>query len=242
MYVITRRGELVFGTRPHDVRRPHPTLVGEVDPEVLGGGTIDMRNGRIYEVRADSGHHRPTSAGTEAMILAFSRLPRSVFHPDFRGFVPHGEPPIVPEFIVPRWRQRLRAIQNRADRMKNHLSERAKGYARLLANHSIIERNGTNDANSKLNAIIAGQARLIREAEQFGPEIASFLTREYRSINQHEADAMICAGQTLMRQIFNEIEVEASDELPDSWQRMEWNQRLINRIVTFLKKFVEISP
>lgn len=97
MFVLTRDGELVFGTRPEDVRRPHPTLVGSTDPEVLNGGTISIQNGLIKEIRSDSGHHQPGGHGMEALLGAFKGVPQSLFHPDF-SFKPYGADPIKPEW------------------------------------------------------------------------------------------------------------------------------------------------
>ena len=87
MWVLTSERGLVFGTRPLNIRRPHPTLVGGIDPEVISAGTIDVANNQILEIRDDSGHFRPGFPGLELALRAFNALPVDVFHPFFRGFV-----------------------------------------------------------------------------------------------------------------------------------------------------------
>lgn len=138
MFVVTRDGELIFGTRPEDVRRPHPTLVGEVDPEILSGGTITMRDGLIYEIRNDSGHHQPSYSATESLLKAFSRLPRSVFHGGFQGFKPFGAPAIIPEFAraTPR-NERIHTqttMCSRAQRICQDIVNRIRSDRAILAN------------------------------------------------------------------------------------------------------------
>ena len=61
-YVLKTNGELVFGKRAskeRGKRSPHPSLVGGKNPKVKMAGMIDVRNGKIYDVDANSGHYRP---------------------------------------------------------------------------------------------------------------------------------------------------------------------------------------
>lgn len=243
MYVITRAGELVFGVRPHDVRRPHPTLVGEDDPEVLGGGTILMRDGRIVRVRADSGHHRPTGLGTEAMLLAFSRLPRSLFHPDFEGFEPHGAPLIVPTFIVPAWRRELRALQAQARAMATTLRQRIAGNARLIANRHYMTPPGKEAAKvqSDFNRAIGGQSRVILDAARLGTEIGRYLSDIYAAIEPARARALLRAANNAREN----IELHNRNALANvalNWAMLEFNVDVMEEIANLLDQFVAINP
>ena len=61
-YALKTNGELVFAKRAskdRGKRSPHPSLIGGKNPTVKMAGMIDIRNGKIYDVNADSGHYRP---------------------------------------------------------------------------------------------------------------------------------------------------------------------------------------
>jgi hypothetical protein len=90
MWVVSGSTGLTFGTRPANVRRPHPTLIGGVEPQLTSGGTITPRSNRILEIRDDSGHFQPGRSGIESSLQAFHRLPSEAFHPAFQGFRPFG--------------------------------------------------------------------------------------------------------------------------------------------------------
>lgn len=73
-----------FGKNPDAPKTPHPTLIGGKDPQVKVAGILEVRKGKIYAYDNKSGHFRPNIKSLDAADNAFSRLPNSVFHKDFK--------------------------------------------------------------------------------------------------------------------------------------------------------------
>jgi hypothetical protein len=90
MYVLDQSGEIIIGTRAGQ-RMPHPTLIGGESPQVSAAGIVDIRGGRVYSVNNASGHFKPGDASLDAAREAFSRLPSSAFHRNFRGYQPYSQ-------------------------------------------------------------------------------------------------------------------------------------------------------
>jgi len=94
MYVIDNQGNIIIGTRGKKsngdtLHMPHPTLIGDENPQVKAAGIIDIRRGKIFEVDNASGHFKPESESLQIAEQTFrSTLPPKVFHKKFNGFVP----------------------------------------------------------------------------------------------------------------------------------------------------------
>lgn len=204
MFVVTRSGELIFGTRPHDVRRPHPTLVGTRDPEVLAGGTISMMDGLIHEVRNDSGHHQPGFAGLEAILKAFSRLPRSLYHGGFKGFKAFGAPAVIPEFA--------RATE-RNERMHSHATLRARAQklqgeiAQRLRNNKLTQSNP--NARIDLAKVTERHDKLFADAKTLLLNLIHFANRFYREVSPKETDQAIGAALSVLLTIDKTVRGES---------------------------------
>jgi hypothetical protein len=203
MYVITRDGQIVLGTRPHDVRRPHPTLVNEPDPEILSGGTISMKDGLIYEIRDDSGHFQPTYAGVEALLRAFSHVPRSLFHQNFQGFKPFQARPILPDFSTPTERNLRIGLQGM-------LAERAQETSGILKKRIQDDGNalGNEKANKNVQAltkILNRHTPLIEEARRLLTDLISFATEHGAAVNGDLALKGIVVARNLIKELSAEV-------------------------------------
>jgi hypothetical protein len=171
MFVVKDDGSIILGTRPEDLRRPHPTLVGEPDPGVLTGGTFTMKDGLIYEVRDDSVHFQPGQAGVESLLRAFSAMPRTVFHPEFAGFKPFGAPHIQPDFAYgPGWDQDIfneqMALREGATNLQGELLNRLSSNEGFISNMA----NGGMDLPEKgfLTNLSRAKPLLENSKEQWG--------------------------------------------------------------------------
>lgn len=96
MYVINTSGQVIIAARSGKQKDlPHPTLIGEDDPEALSAGLVFFRQGRIVRIFINaSGHFKPNAASSiEVSLAVFSRLPPEAFHPEFEGYrvFHHGE-------------------------------------------------------------------------------------------------------------------------------------------------------
>ena len=91
MYTVDQTSKITIGTRMGRDRMPHPTLIGGVDPRVQAAGIIDIRGGRIYSIDNASGHFKPGAGSLQAAQRAFEQLPKSAFHPKFRGYLGYDE-------------------------------------------------------------------------------------------------------------------------------------------------------
>lgn len=82
-YVLTTGGELVFGKRAskeQGKRSPHPSLVGGKNPKVKMAGMIDVRNGKVYDVDANSGHYRPNIKSlSKVEDMLYNKYGNSIF-------------------------------------------------------------------------------------------------------------------------------------------------------------------
>jgi hypothetical protein len=188
MFVVNRSGKLIFGVRPHDVRRPHPTLVGEDDPEVLNGGTITMRDGLIYEVRDDSGHFQPSSAGFESLLRAFSALPGSTFHPDFQGFKPFGGPAVVPDWTDTTTLVKARVaygnIRNDARLLADAIQSRIDNDNKILTNTRILDKiRALNTALSRHQGAYDALVSLLEGVTAFADSFSDALDGEIDGIS-----------------------------------------------------------
>ena len=87
-YVVTTSGELVIGKRNGNGRdglaTPHPTLIGGKDPKVKVAGIVVMAQGKITKYDNESGHFKPNILSMPAADEAFSKLPDSAFHSNFK--------------------------------------------------------------------------------------------------------------------------------------------------------------
>jgi len=206
MFVVTREGKLILGTRPHDVRRPHPTLVGESDPSILTGGTITMKDGLIYEVRDDSGHHMPSFSGVDALLKAFSTLPQSLYHPRFQGFKPFGAAPIRPDFTIATLRNERICIQ-RELRLRAQTTV-AKLTERIRTNQQTV---GNPRATGGYPKILERHAGLVEEALELLGDLIFFAARYVRDLNQGLADQGIFAARSVIRQLNSTRMVDVTD-------------------------------
>ena len=88
-YAIDMQGNIIIGKRNGNGRdgiaTPHPTLIGGKNPEVQVAGILDIRGGKIYSYDNQSGHFKPNAKSLEAADKAFGKLPRKLFHKDFKG-------------------------------------------------------------------------------------------------------------------------------------------------------------
>jgi hypothetical protein len=96
MYVVNTSGQVIIAARSGKQKDlPHPTLIGEDDPEALSAGLVFFRQGRIVRIFINaSGHFKPNAASSiEVSLAVFSRLPPEAFHPEFEGYrvFHHGE-------------------------------------------------------------------------------------------------------------------------------------------------------
>lgn len=87
-YVIDGYGRIIIGHRNGNGSRgdptPHPTLLGGKDPKVKVAGLLDVRGGKIYSYDDRSGHYKPSAKSLEAADKAFGKLPKSLFHKNFK--------------------------------------------------------------------------------------------------------------------------------------------------------------
>ncbi len=87
-YAVTTSGELIIGKRNGNGRdglaTPHPTLVGGKDPKVKVAGIVVMAQGKITKYDNESGHFKPNILSMPAADEAFSKLPDSAFHSNFK--------------------------------------------------------------------------------------------------------------------------------------------------------------
>jgi hypothetical protein len=114
LYVINPSGEIFVATRALHVRMPHPTLLEVPDPEVIAGGLLKIKDSLLMSVDMASGHFKPGMMAIEVMLRAFSRLPESLYHQNFRGFFPYGAPALVPDFT--QMRKRIQEAANKEKR------------------------------------------------------------------------------------------------------------------------------
>lgn len=143
MYVVNEYGEIFIGTRPFDVRRPHPTLLGQPDPKALCAGLLKIQDKLIFKVDLASGHFQPIALAIESALRAFGRLPESIYHKNFLGFCSFdGKHSIKPAFT------RFRATQARQLNTENSMKKlkelfengKIKQYAYIKALIKIEER------------------------------------------------------------------------------------------------------
>ena len=82
-YVLSEDGELIFGkraSRNKGQRSPHPSLIGGKNPKVQMAGMIDIRNGKVYDVDANSGHYRPNIKSlSKVEILLYNSYGNKIF-------------------------------------------------------------------------------------------------------------------------------------------------------------------
>ncbi len=87
-YAVTTSGDLVIGRRNGNGRdglaTPHPTLIGGKDPKVKVAGIATLSQGKITKYDNESGHFKPNILSMTAADEAFSKLPDSVFHCNFK--------------------------------------------------------------------------------------------------------------------------------------------------------------
>ena len=89
MYVLTKEGKLVMGTRNKLAGEPagrfsHPTLIGGKDPEVLAAGMFRLRAGKVEWVDNASGHFQPNDKSLVAVADAFMKLPANARGSQFK--------------------------------------------------------------------------------------------------------------------------------------------------------------
>ncbi len=133
MYAINTQGVIYISTRPMDIHRPHPTLIGGTEPEALGAGLLKIQDGLIKEVDFGSGHFRPTPLALESVFRAFSRLPESIFHVEFLGFSTNDKrcQKIIPAFT------RLTGIRIKEALCKLQLEEHLNDTISIVNNLNI---------------------------------------------------------------------------------------------------------
>lgn len=88
-YVVDLDDNIIFGKRNGNGPKPaegtpHPTLIGGKDPVVKMAGILKIRNGKIYSYDDRSGHFRPNSKSMHVADEAFSKLPKELFHKEFK--------------------------------------------------------------------------------------------------------------------------------------------------------------
>lgn len=87
-YAVREDGTLVIGKRNGNGRdgkaTPHPTLVGGRNPRVRIAGIVTMSKGKIVKYDNESGHFKPNILSMTEADRAFSELPITAFHRNFR--------------------------------------------------------------------------------------------------------------------------------------------------------------
>ena len=87
-YAVTTSGDLIIGKRNGNGRdglaTPHPTLIGGKDPKVKVAGVVTLSQGKITKYDNESGHFKPNVLSMPAADEAFSKLPDSAFHSNFK--------------------------------------------------------------------------------------------------------------------------------------------------------------
>ena len=87
-YAVKENGELVIGKRNGNGKdgktTPHPTLLGDKEPRVKVAGMVTMSNGKIVKYDNESGHFKPNDLSMPEADKAFSQLPDTVFHRNFK--------------------------------------------------------------------------------------------------------------------------------------------------------------
>lgn len=87
-YAVKEDGELVIGKRNGNGRdgkaTPHPTLVGGKNPRVRVAGMVTLSHGRVVKYDTESGHYKPNARSIAAADDAFSQLPPTAFHKNFK--------------------------------------------------------------------------------------------------------------------------------------------------------------
>ena len=87
-YAVREDGTLVIGKRNGNGRdgkaTPHPTLVGGRNPRVRIAGIVTMSKGKIVKYDNESGHFKPNILSMAEADRAFSELPTTAFHRNFR--------------------------------------------------------------------------------------------------------------------------------------------------------------
>ena len=180
MWILSEQTGLAFGNRPANVRRPHPTLIGGVEPQAMSGGTITPRSGRIFEIRDDSGHFQPGRSGIEAALRAFGSLPVEAFHPAFRGFRPFGGEGIAPGPLAP-----MLTLRDDAERLAHDLRQRPQADARIPANHFARAAATARDRHTGL--LDRADALLVR--------IDAFLERHVRHMPRDRLEVLLLLAE-----------------------------------------------
>lgn len=87
-YAVKEDGELVIGKRNGNGRdgkaTPHPTLVGGKNPRVRVAGMVTLSHDQVFKYDTESGHFKPNAKSIAAADDAFSQLPLSAFHRNFK--------------------------------------------------------------------------------------------------------------------------------------------------------------
>lgn len=87
-YAVKENGDLVIGKRNGNGRdgkpTPHPTLVGGKEPRVKVAGMVTIADGKIVKYNNESGHFKPNVLSMPEADKAFSQLPESAFHRNFK--------------------------------------------------------------------------------------------------------------------------------------------------------------
>ncbi|MBP5287563.1 MAG: hypothetical protein J6Z08_06680 [Elusimicrobiales bacterium] len=88
-YVVKLNGDIIVGKRNGNGRggkaTPHPTLVGGTDPLVQVAGMLLLKKGKILKFNHESGHFKPNIKSMKAAKEAFSKLPATIFHKEYKG-------------------------------------------------------------------------------------------------------------------------------------------------------------
>ncbi len=82
-YVIDINGNIIVGRRngngEQGLPTPHPTLIGDKNPEVQMAGILHIQGGKIASYANQSGHFKPNIKSIDAADKAFEKLPSIIF-------------------------------------------------------------------------------------------------------------------------------------------------------------------